>query len=90
MRLFTAEQKAISRDQIYTLIQHPATDLMTIGLSSFISISDSSFTLAPVFNYSLSDNAEIIAYLNFSFGREGKISGKNMGNGGMIRLRIYF
>lgn len=90
MRLFTAEQKAISRDQIYTLIQHPATDLMTIGLSSFISISDSSFTLAPVLNYSLSDNAEIIAYLNFSFGREGKISGKNMGNGGMIRLRIYF
>jgi len=90
MRLFAAEQKAISRDQIYTLVQHPATDLMSLGLSSFFCLSDCSLALAPVLNYSLSDNAEVIAYLNFNFGREGKISGKNMGNGGMIRLRIYF
>jgi hypothetical protein len=90
MRMITLEQKAISRDQIYALIQHPATDLMSVGVSTIYSISDNSFALVPTLSYSFSDNVEIFAYLNFNFGKEGKVFARNMGNGGMIRARVYF
>ncbi|MCK4337436.1 MAG: hypothetical protein KAX11_05800 [Candidatus Aminicenantes bacterium] len=90
MRMFTQEQKAISRDQIYVFIQHPVTDLMNLGISTIYSISDSSFALVPTLNYSLSDNTEIMAYFNINFGGEGKVFDKNAGSGGLIRLRVYF
>jgi len=90
MRMLAFEQKAISRDQVYVFIQHPATDLLNIGLSSIYSISDNSLALVPTLNYSFSDNVEIFAYLNFNFGKEGKVFAKTMGNGGLIRARIYF
>ncbi len=90
MRMIALEQKAISRDQIYIFIQHPATDLLSVGISTIYSISDNSFALVPTLNYSLSDNVEVFAYLNINFGREGKVFGKNMGNGGIIRARVYF
>jgi hypothetical protein len=90
MRLFTAEQKAISRDQIYLFVQHPVTDLVNLGLQSVYSISDNSLALVPTLNYSLSENIDILAYLNFNLGSEGKVFAKSMGNGGMIRARIYF
>ena len=90
MRMIALEQKAISRDQIYVFIQHPATDLLSVGISTIYSISDNSFALVPTLNYSLSDNVEVFAYLNINFGKEGKVFGKNMGNGGIIRARVYF
>jgi len=90
MRLLTTEQKAISRDQIYLFIQHPATDLLNIGLSTIYGLSDNSFALIPTLNYSLSDNVEIFAYLNLNFGSEGKVFSRKMGNGGLIRVRVYF
>jgi len=90
MRLLTTEQKAISRDQIYLFIQHPATDLLNIGLSTLYGLSDNSFALIPTMNYSFSDNVEIFAYLNLNFGSEGKIFSRKMGNGGLIRVRAYF
>jgi hypothetical protein len=90
MRLLTTEQKAISRDQIYSFIQHPATDLPNIGLSIIYSLSDKSVALVQTLNYSLSDNVEIFTYLNFNFGKEGKAFSKTMGNGGLLRARVYF
>lgn len=90
MRMIALEQKAISRDQIYVFIQHPATDLLSVGISTIYSISDNSFALVPTLSYSLSDNVEVFAYLNINFGKEGKVFAKNMGNGGMIRARVYF
>jgi len=90
MRLVTMEQKAICQDQVYVFFQHPATDLMNIGLSSVYCISDNSFALVPTLSYSLSDNVEVFAYLNFNFGQEGTAYAKNMGNGGLIRARVYF
>ncbi len=90
MRLLATEQKAISRDQIYLFIQHPATDLLNIGLSTIYSLSDNSFALVPTLNYSFSDNVEIFAYLNLNFGSEGKVFSRKMGNGGLIRVRVYF
>ncbi len=90
MRLLATEQKAISRDQVYLFIQHPATDLLNIGLSTIYGLSDNSFALVPTLNYSLSDNVEIFAYLNLNFGSEGKVFSRKMGNGGLIRVRAYF
>ena len=90
MRMIALEQKAISRDQIYVFIQHPVVDLLSVGISTIYSISDNSFALVPTLNYSLSDNVEVFAYLNINFGQEGKVFAKNMGNGGVIRARVYF
>jgi hypothetical protein len=90
MRVFAAEQKTISRDQVYLFIQHPVTDLIYLGLQSIYSISDGSVALVPVLNYSFSENIDIMAYLNLNFGKEGTVFSKNMGNGGMLRARIYF
>lgn len=90
MRFFTAEQKAVSRDQLYTFAQHPVTDLLSLGLQNVLSLSDGSLALAPTALYSLSDNVELFAYLNFGIGSEGKAYGSNMGHGGLLRLRVYF
>jgi len=90
MRLFASEQKTISRDQVYCLIQHPMTDLLNFGLSSIYSFSDESLILIPMLTYNLSNNVDIMAYLNFNLGEEGKVFGRNLGNGGLLRARVYF
>lgn len=90
MRLFAAEQKSIARDQVYLFVQHPVSDLLSLGIQGIYSISDNSFAFVPVLNYSLSANIDIMAYLNLNFGKEGTVFSKDMGNGGMLRARIYF
>jgi hypothetical protein len=90
LRLMTQEQKAIARDQIYVLLQHPVSDLIHLGLSTIYCISDNSMGLIPTLNYSLSENVEIMVYLNFNIGKDGKAYAKTMGRGGMIRVRVYF
>jgi len=90
MRYFAAEQKAVARDQIYTLIQHPVSDFIELGLMSIVSITDGSLALVPTFNWSFSENLDIMAYANVNFGREGRAYSKMTGSGGLIRARVYF
>ncbi len=45
MRFIAAEQKALSRDQVYGIVQHPVTDLAYLGVSGIYCISDKSFAL---------------------------------------------
>jgi len=90
MRSFAQEQKAVSRDQVYMLIQHPATDLMTVGLSAICSLTDHSLALVPTVMYSFSQNVDIYAYLNWNTGKQGTYFANTMGNGGFIRVRVYF
>lgn len=90
MRLLTAEQKAISKDQLYAFVQHPVTDLMSLGLSTIVSISDKSSAFVPTMNYNIFENVELLAYLNLYLGREGTAYASNLGNGGLIRARVYF
>jgi len=90
LRLMSQEQKAIARDQVYILIQHPVSDLISLGFSSIYSISDNSVALIPTLNYSLSENVDIMAYLNFNIGKDGKAYAHTLGRGGMIRVRVYF
>jgi len=90
MRQFTSEQKAISRDQLYILAQHPVTDFLTLGSSVIYSISDQSVAVVPTLSYSFFENMDIMAYLNTNIGQEGKAYSKDSGNGGIIRARVYF
>lgn len=90
MRFLAAEQKAICRDQAYIFAQHPATDLLNVGLQTIYCFSDNSIAFVPTLIYSLSDNVDVYAYLNFNLGKEGTVYGKSMGNGGLIRIRAYF
>jgi hypothetical protein len=90
MRLMASEQKAIARDQIYAQVQHPVTDFINLGVSTVFNLADKSFVLVPTFYYNLTDNVDVIAYLNINFGKEGTNFAKDLGSGGMIRARIYF
>ncbi len=90
MRFYAAEQKAIARDQVYILIQHPVTDLMELGVQSVASISDHSIALVPTLQYSLSDHVDVFAYLNFNLGKEGTVFARTTGSGGLLRARVYF
>ena len=90
MRLMASEQKAIARDQLYALVQHPIADFINIGASCAANLSDGSFVLVPTLFYNFSDNVDIIAYLNVNFGKEGTNFAKDLGSGGMIRVRLYF
>ena len=90
MRFVAAEQKTICRDQIYGIIQHPVTDLIFLGFSGIYCISDNSYALVPMLSSSVTNNVELLVYLNFYLGKEGTFYASNLGNGGMIRARIYF
>ncbi len=90
MRSLASEQRAIARDQVYIFIQHPTTDFLEMGLSGIYSISDNSLSLAPMMNYSFSENVDIMAYLNFSFGEEGTVFSESSGSSGLLRARVYF
>lgn len=90
MQLIMAEKRAISRDQIYALVNHPLTDLIQVGCSLITSINDGSFAVVPTLNYNIFENVELFTYLNFYFGKEGKSFASNLGNGGVARARVYF
>jgi hypothetical protein len=90
MRLMASEQKAISREQLYILIQHPIADLIDFGLSSIYSISDGSVALVPTLTWSLFENVDVFAYLNYNIGKEGTAYSRLSGNGGLVRARVYF
>jgi hypothetical protein len=89
MRYFSAEQKTLTRHQLYTLIQHPISDLTQIGLS-VITAGDGSLALLPILTTTPFENMEVTAYTNFYFGSELSAFNRKLGNGGLIRLRVYF
>jgi hypothetical protein len=88
MRYFTAEQKSIAIDQMYTLLQHPAADFIDIGLISITSLSDGSLALVPTLNWSYSENVDITAYANMNIGKSGTAYADDSGSGGLLRVRI--
>jgi len=51
MQLLSAETKSITRDQVYLFVQHPLTDLINIGTSYIISLSDNSSAFIPMVTY---------------------------------------
>lgn len=90
MRYFSAEQKSISKDQLYTLIQHPVSDFIDVGLMNITSLSDGSLAFVPTLNWSYSENLDITAYANLNIGKTGTAYAEDTGSGGLLRAKIYF
>ena len=89
-QLLLAETKTITQDQIYLLIKHPLSDLIDLYCSSIYSFSDESYALVPMLTYNVFENVDLTVIGNYYFGKEGTAYAKNLGNGGIIRLRTYF
>lgn len=90
MHLLFAETKSIAQNQVYFFIQHPLTDLINIGGSSIVSLSDKSYGIIPMMTYNIFENVDLSLFCNYYFGKEGTAYAKNLGNGGMFRARVYF
>ncbi len=90
MRFITGETKTISQDQMYGFIQYPLTDLISIGSSIIVSVSDKSVAFVPIINYSLFENVDLTLMGNFYVGEEGKTFSSSLGNGGFFRATVYF
>ncbi len=90
MRFFTGETKTITRDQVYALLQYPLTDMLTIGGSAVLSVSDMSAAIIPMLQYSLFQNIELTLMGNIYIGEEGTAYSNSLGNGGFIRASVYF
>ncbi|MBN2102507.1 hypothetical protein JW835_00535 [bacterium] len=89
MRYLASEQKALNRDQLYVLIQHPVSDLTDLGLN-VIAAGDKSLALLPTLRSTPFENVELLAYGNLYLGKESAVFHRNLGNGGLVRMRIYF
>ena len=85
-----SETKTITRDQLYLYAKHPVTDLIEIGCSSIVSLSDNSVAVVPMLTYNIFENVDVSCFGNFYVGDEGTAYSKNMGNGGQFRARVYF
>lgn len=90
LRFFYQEQRSLTRDQVYWFVQYPATDLLKIGTSALISLSDGSIAFAPTVLYSLYENVELTLIGNVNVGKEGKAYGKSQGHSLLLRSRVYF
>lgn len=90
LRFFYQEQKSLTRDQVYWFVQYPATDLLKIGGSALVSLSDGSIAFVPTMSYSLYENVELTLIGNVNVGKEGKAYGTSQGHSLLLRSRVYF
>jgi hypothetical protein len=90
MHFFHQEQRSITRDQLYWFLQYPAADLLKIGGSALVSLSDGSVAFVPTVLYSLHENVEVTLIGNVNLGKEGKAYGSNQGHSLLLRSRVYF
>jgi hypothetical protein len=85
-----AENKTITRDNLYLYLDYPLTDLIHINNSLVGSLNDRSFALIPGANYSFQENIELQLFINLSLGEDLKSYTNEQGQGGLLRMRIYF
>lgn len=90
LHFFTGDIKTITRAQWFLYAAYPATDLLTIGASTITSLSDWSLVFVPTAAYNLMDNLDLTVFGNIYIGSEGKAYSSNLGNGAIIRMRLYF
>jgi len=90
MRFLAAEQKTMTRQQVYAIALFPVTDFMKLGMSSIFVLTDNSVALLPTLNWSVSENVELVAYGNIYAGKETAVYHPGLGSGGMIRAKVYF
>ena len=90
MWYFSTETRAMSQDNFFGLIQYPLTDMITIGGMVIQSVSDGSAAIVPMLTWSMFEDVEFLTYANVNTGKDGQAYAANLGNGGIIRMRIYF
>jgi len=90
LRFYLGENKTISRDQMYGMISYPMTDLINLQLLSVLSFNDGSAAIVPVIDYNIFENVDINIMGNIYTGSEGKVYNSRLGNGLVLRGRVYF
>ena len=55
-----------------------------------MSLSDWSLVFVPTASYNMMDNLDIDVFGNIYIGSEGKAYSSNLGNGVIVRMRLYF
>lgn len=90
MRFFTGASKTMARDQMYGFGRYSVTDLFSVGGSTLFCISDGSAAIVPNFDLSLFENVDITVITNVYTGAEGTAYSRSLGNGGLLRARVYF
>ncbi len=86
----TGEAKTLSRDQVYAYTLYPLTDLVNIGGSVIVSANDGGALIVPTWDYSISDETTLSFFGSIYTGDAGDMYSRDLGSGGMIRLRAYF
>jgi len=66
------------------------TDLINLQLLSVLSFNDGSAAIVPVIDYNIFENMDINVMGNIYTGSEGKVYNSRLGNGLVIRARVYF
>lgn len=90
LRFYLGETKTICRDQMYGMLRYPLTDLMNLQLMTVFSVSDGSAAFVPVIDYNIFQNVDLSIMGNIYTGSEGKVYNSELGNGVIIRGRVYF
>lgn len=90
LHFFDASTRAIARDQLFFMAQYPITDLIQISGSFFYCFSDKSIAFIPQIHYPITENFELFIAVSIYFGKEDTAYSSNLGNGGFVRLRVYF
>ncbi len=90
LRFYLGESKTICRDQMYAMVSYPITDLINFQLLSIFSANDGSAAVVPVIDYNIFENMDINVMGNIYTGSEGKVYNSRLGNGLVIRARVYF
>lgn len=90
LRFYLGESKTICRDQLYGMMSYPVTDLINLQLLSIFSANDGSAAVVPVIDYNIFENMDLNIMGNVFTGNEGRAYNSRLGNGLIIRGRVYF
>lgn len=90
LRFYLGESKTICRDQVYGMMSYPMTDLINLQILSIFSVNDGSAAIVPMIDYNIFENVDLDIMGNLYTGGEGKVYNSRLGNGAIIRARVYF
>jgi hypothetical protein len=90
LRFYLGENKSICRDQLYGMISYPLGDLINLQLISIFSANDGSAAVVPIIDYNIFENVDLSIMGNVFIGGEGKAYNSRLGNGVILRARVYF
>jgi len=89
-RYLTGEKKTLGRDQGFLYIDYPLFDIVRVGGSALGCVNDESIAFIPQINWSAFQNVDITAFGYLYTGATGTMYSRELGGGGLLRLRAYF